>query len=298
VLLLEAPSSVAVAQIADRVWDDAGVPAGRIHTYIGQLRAALKPVGVGIDHDGAGYRIDIDPLRVDVHRFRELVQLASAQPDDATSLIEEALSLWQPRAFDWTRGTWLQTYGQRLHEELLAATLRRNAGWLAAGRHEALVDLLPSMLAEHPLDERLAEQYLRALYLSGYIGPALTFYSDFYRRMVEAQGRPPGPALRGLHLRVLRQDAPPEPEDWLPRPPRPATLPPLVAALGGIASWLGCGAGRRSRAHRERFTWWASTAHPGWGRPRSRWPGRTRSRPSSRAGHCMPICARTGRRRR
>ncbi|MGW0337105.1 AfsR/SARP family transcriptional regulator [Streptomyces sp. NPDC003011] len=61
-------------------------------------------------------------------------------------------------------------------------------------------------MAAHPLRERLVELLMLALCRTGRPTDALTAYEGARRRLAEALGADPGPALRALHQRVLRQD--------------------------------------------------------------------------------------------
>ncbi|MGX1882913.1 AfsR/SARP family transcriptional regulator [Streptomyces sp. NPDC055287] len=60
--------------------------------------------------------------------------------------------------------------------------------------------------ATPPLRERLTWPLMPTLYRSGRSSDALLAYEDTRRRIAGAMGADPGPALRSLHQRVLRQD--------------------------------------------------------------------------------------------
>jgi hypothetical protein len=63
------------------------------------------------------------------------------------------------------------------------------------------------LVRAHPLRERVRGQLMLALYRCGRQAAALEIYSDGRRRMVEAQGLEPGPALRELQEKILDQSA-------------------------------------------------------------------------------------------
>lgn len=58
----------------------------------------------------------------------------------------------------------------------------------------------------HPLRERLVWLLMLALYRNGRSSDALLAYEEARGRIAEAMGADPGPALRALHQRLLRQD--------------------------------------------------------------------------------------------
>ena len=65
---------------------------------------------------------------------------------------------------------------------------------------------LETIVAEHPLRERLREQLMLALYRSGRQAEALTTYRDGRSALVEELGIEPGRGLRELEQAILRQD--------------------------------------------------------------------------------------------
>lgn len=94
-------------------------------------------------------------------------------------------------------------------------------GWpveIELGRSFEYVHELVRLVAAHPLRERLVELLMLALYRTGRSSDALTAYEAARQRLAEALGADPGPPLRSLHARMLRQDP-----ALLPRPPVPVS---------------------------------------------------------------------------
>jgi len=92
---------------------------------------------------------------------------------------------------------------------------------LSLGDHRALTGELAQLTQEHPLRERLAGQYMVALYRSGRQAEALRAYRHLRETLVEQLGIDPNPTLVRLEQAILeqRQDL-----DWSPI--EAETLPP------------------------------------------------------------------------
>lgn len=210
VLLIEPNRVIPVDQLLDRVWADR--PPQRAHAalsgYVSRLRQVLQPVaGVDLARRSGGYLLTVDPLSVDLHRFRHLVGRAKAAPDGAAAgILAQALGLWRGDAVATLDTPWLNAVRDGLHAERLAAELDHNDLALAAGRHGDLLPALAARIAAHPLDERLAGQYLLALYRAGRQAEALGHYELLRRRLAEDLGVDPRPALQVLHKQILTAD--------------------------------------------------------------------------------------------
>ena len=92
---------------------------------------------------------------------------------------------------------------------------------LSAGPGGQLVADLQELALAHPLDERLAGLYLRALTADGRPAEALAAFEDLRRGLAETLGTDPSPALRDLHTAILR--GLPEPTGSTAALPTPTT---------------------------------------------------------------------------
>ena len=239
VLLVEAGRPVTVDQLVDRVWGDDAPQraAAALYSYLSRLRRAIaEAAGVGIAKQPGGYLLTVEPQVVDLHRFRRLiVQARGAESDKASiELITEALGLWRGEPFAGLDTPWLAATRRTLLGERFAAELDRNDVLLRLGRHGELLPALTAAVAEHPLDERLAEQTMLALYRSGRQADADERYRRIRRALADELGSDPGPGLRRLHERILAADpglAAPVDEARAPAaPPAPAAVPAQLPA--------------------------------------------------------------------
>jgi DNA-binding SARP family transcriptional activator/tetratricopeptide (TPR) repeat protein len=223
VLLIEANRMVSVEQLQNRVWGQHPPQRadGTLRTYLCRLRRALVgTVDVEIVRRPGGYRLVVDPMAVDLHRFEDLVSRArTADTDDAAALLDQALGLWRGDAFGGLDCPWLNSLRENLDRQRLAAILDRNDLALADGDHGRLLAELSGCAASHPLDERLTAQLMLTLYRCARQADALETYDRTRRLLADEFGTDPGPTLRQLHRQILVADP------VLAAPPRAATVP-------------------------------------------------------------------------
>ena len=216
VLLLSANEPVSRDALVDRLWGE-HPPAGAQHTlevYVSRLRKALEPAAGGqvvLTRPGA-YVLQTAVERIDVRRFERLAEeghraLAANSPGRAASRLSAALQLWRGSALgDLSSEPFAQVEIARLEELRLGAVEDRIESDLALGRHTAVVGELETLVAVHPLRERLHEYLMLALYRSGRQAEALAAYQSARRTLVEELGLEPGPALQRLERAILRQE--------------------------------------------------------------------------------------------
>jgi DNA-binding SARP family transcriptional activator/tetratricopeptide (TPR) repeat protein len=227
VLLLDANRCVSVDEIVDRVWGAQRLPdepRSAVLTHVSRLRSALAEIdGVAVVRQSGGYLISLDERLVDVHRFHALVKQArgAATDDHADALMEEALGLWRGEPLAGLDTPWINAARQNLLLHRHAARLDLTDIRLRRGRHAAMLGELAAQAAEHPLDERVCEQLMLALYRSGRQGDALARYRQLRQQLADELGADPGPALRQLHQQIL---------DAAPALAAPVSSPAPVAA--------------------------------------------------------------------
>jgi DNA-binding winged helix-turn-helix (wHTH) protein len=133
---------VPVADLIDALWEERPPPSARasVQILITRLRKSLAKVpGCHLDRYGDGYRLQVNPDLVDVHRFRSFVASArqSRDDDEAIRVLEQALELWRgPALADVAETARVEAIRTGLAEEHLSAVQDRIGRLLSAGRDE------------------------------------------------------------------------------------------------------------------------------------------------------------------
>jgi DNA-binding SARP family transcriptional activator/Tfp pilus assembly protein PilF len=226
-LLTDVNRVVPTEQLLDRVWADQWPQRARttLSSYLSRLRQVLAGVpGIDLKRQSGGYQLTGDPLSIDIHRFRHEVAQARSTDDPAAAaeIFEQALRLWRGTAFESLDTPWINSVRQSLEAERLAAELDRNDIALALGRHAAVLADLAYGTDAHPLDERLAGQFMLALYRCERQADALQHYERLRRQLTEELGTDPSASVQVLHKQILTGD----PALMWSKSPRPARLVP------------------------------------------------------------------------
>ncbi|HEV3358714.1 MAG TPA: BTAD domain-containing putative transcriptional regulator [Pseudonocardiaceae bacterium] len=210
-LLVNANRPVSGDELIERAWGESPPPRARntLYTYLSRLRQALSGTeDVQLLRRPAGYQLEVDEQAVDLHLFRTLTVLARANPDPeaASRLIRRALDLWRGEALPGLDTPWLHGIRATLLKDRLAAELEYTDLALTRGRHAELLATLAGQTEQRPLDERLAGQFMLALYRSGRQADALTHYQRTQARLGDELGIRPSEPLRTLHQQMLTAD--------------------------------------------------------------------------------------------
>lgn len=252
-LLLEANQSVSMEQLVDTLWGEYPPASARtiIHGYISSLRKILAaPDGQEtgekwpeIVTHGAGYRLSVAPPLVDVHQARQLIDSAhGCAPQQRSELLATALRLWRgPILSNVTSVRLHQVITPNLEELRLLALEERISADLELGRQQKLLAELPGLVEQYPLRERLTAHLILANYRVGQRAEAQAQYHSLRARLATELGIDPGPELRSLYERLLRDDESLQPTQSSgpvtvtggAQRPFPAELPPAVAGFVG-----------------------------------------------------------------
>ena len=208
VLALRAGEVVSTDRLADVVWGQAA-PATAVNTLQSHMSYLRTVFGdkCAILAQAPGYLLDLCGDGTDVQEAERLLTqgVRSAEPAEAARQLRRALNLWRGRPLaDVTGVAWLEEQAERL--DLLRLRVRQalSEARLAAGEHTQLVPELEEMAAGHPLDERIHEQLMLALYRSGRQADALAVYHRLRGTLNEELGIGPGQTLRDLEVAILQ----------------------------------------------------------------------------------------------
>lgn len=223
VLLLQEGRPMSFRALTEAVWgaEAPGQVRNLVQKYVSGLRRALAPPAADgsaaapgeaprLVWTGSGYRLD-GAVPADLLRRRDLLTRALAARDAgelraAVALAEQAEALWRGEFAEGLDGPYLAAERARWAEKRLLLLERRMEAQLTLGRYHECVHELVRQVAAHPLRERLAALLMLALYRGGQAAGALAAFEDARRRIAEELGSDPGPELRELHQRMLRQD--------------------------------------------------------------------------------------------
>jgi DNA-binding SARP family transcriptional activator/streptogramin lyase len=210
-LLLHANEPVSSDRLIEELWEGNAPQAAQasLRVAVGKLRQVLgDDERVLLETVSRGYRLRVAPEQLDVWQFERLLAEARTHPAHrAVEILDEALGLWRgPPLADLPYQSFAQSETRRLFELSLAAREERIEAELALGFHARVVAELESLVAEHPLRERLRAQLMLALYRSGRQAEALEVYREGRHKLMSELGLEPGDDLRRLEHAILSQD--------------------------------------------------------------------------------------------
>lgn len=230
VLLFAEGRTVPRPEIIAGVWGPAataGAP-GLVATYVARLRKILEPERVSRSGRGAltsqagGYRLDAGRTQVDLWQFQDAVSRAwmlrsAGEPVASLAVLEEALGLWRGAGLDGVPGPFAEAQREWLGDVRMVAVEERFDMLLDLGRHAEAAPQLANVARAHPHRERIRALLMLALYRTGRQADALALFAETRRMLVREVGVEPGPEMRELQERMLRQDPALMRRDWRER---------------------------------------------------------------------------------
>uniref|UniRef100_UPI001600F2EE AfsR/SARP family transcriptional regulator n=1 Tax=Nocardioides pelophilus TaxID=2172019 RepID=UPI001600F2EE len=242
VLALAVPEVVSTDRLVDAIWGEEppASPLPTLQVFVSKLRKSLAAAGVDgvLESRPPGYRLRIDPLDTDVHRFEAGIadarRLRDAEPEAALATYDAALAMWRgPFLGDLVDLPFVAAEAARLEELRFLAVEQRLDLVLALGRHTEVVGELEELVRLHPTREVLWGHLMTALYRSDRQADALLAYGRAREQLAEELGIDPSQALRQLELAILQQDP------ALAAPGRPAQQVSLSDGTGAEAAPVG-----------------------------------------------------------
>src|SRR5262245_10627509 len=215
VLLLHANEVVSTDRLIDEVWGGSAPSTAPkiVQGYVSGLRKLFAArAGTLLVTQPPGYALRLEEGQLDAGRFSSLAAqgraaLLGGSPGEAATLLREALALWRgPPLADFAYEPFARDEIARLDELYLATLEDRIDADLALGRQDDVVAELQTLIARHPLRERLRGQVMIALYRGGRQAEALQAYQSSRAILLEELGLEPGRALQELEQAILRQD--------------------------------------------------------------------------------------------
>ncbi|MET0425381.1 MAG: BTAD domain-containing putative transcriptional regulator [Actinoplanes sp.] len=233
-LLVDAGRPVPVGKLIERVWGQEPPRAARasLQAHITRIRQALKHApapgeqAVTLAFTAGSYLLDVDPLQVDLHRFRHLA--ASGRPEP----LRQAIALWRGEPLADVPGAWAERARQAWRREHLAASVAWGRAELTANP-AGVIRVLDELAREYPLNEALAAVVIEALAAAGQPAEALSYYDIVRRHLLDELGADPSAELQGIYQSILRRAVPAAPASAAPTDAAPAQLPADVAVFAG-----------------------------------------------------------------
>ncbi|MGH3625021.1 MAG: AfsR/SARP family transcriptional regulator [Sciscionella sp.] len=243
-LALRVDQVVPLDTLVEDVWDGRPPPSAHttLHSHVLRLRRTLgAALAQALVTRSVGYLLRGDQVEIDLHRIaalREQATKADSEGDlaGAARLLDEAMALCRgPLLADVDCAALRREHGPAAEELRTRTAEDRMDALLRLGQHHVAVGELRTLVAAHPLRERLRAQFVIALAGAGLRAEALREYQRAKQALADGLGVEPGPQLRQAHQRVRVGDVPSE----RPRQPAiPTELPHDVSGFVGRAAEL------------------------------------------------------------
>jgi DNA-binding SARP family transcriptional activator len=219
ILLLHSNEVLPVERLVDELWglEPPAKPSEAIQELVYQLRKKLeagRPRGSVLMRQGEGYKLSVSGNSLDLHRFESLLRHAeeakrSGDLGLASSTLAEALAIWRgPPLANVVCNPDATTKAEigRLEELRLSVLIDRIRIDLELGEEGEIIGELETLIAQHPLDERLRSLLMLALYRAGRQADALDVYQETRTTLLDQLGIEPSRQLKEIQQRILRQD--------------------------------------------------------------------------------------------
>jgi SARP family transcriptional regulator, regulator of embCAB operon len=216
-LVINRNRPVAIDSLIDAAWEQRPPPEARasLHAHISKLRrlmsnSGVDPAGVLVSAQ-PGYRLNVPDEACDLGRFviehKEGIKAAAAgRFEHASRHLSAALAEWRGTVLEDLRDfQFVEAFAAALAEDKLVAQTVRAEAEIACGRTHSIIGELEVLVAAHPYREPVWAQLITAYYMEERQHDALDAYRRLKTTLADDLGIDPGPTLRGLHERILRQ---------------------------------------------------------------------------------------------
>jgi SARP family transcriptional regulator, regulator of embCAB operon len=217
-LLINRNRIVPIDSMIDAVWQERPPPEARatLHAHISRLRRLVSDAGSDpgavVVSTPPGYRLNVPDQACDLGRFAMeqkagIGAAAVGRFEEASDRLSAALSEWRgPVLEDLRDFPFVEAFAAALGEDKVVALTVRAEAEIACGRTHSIISELEALVAEHPYREPLWAQLITAYYVAERQYEALDAYGRLKTALADDLGIDPGPTLRGLHQRILRQE--------------------------------------------------------------------------------------------
>jgi SARP family transcriptional regulator, regulator of embCAB operon len=191
-------------------------PKASLHSYISNLRKLISGGGsdgrIVLASAPPGYRLTVTDDGCDIGRFVAAknagVQAAATNRfEQASEHLTAALAEWRGPVLDDLRDfEFVGPFATALIEDKVVTHTAHAEAEIACHRGYAVIAGLEALVAEHPYREPLWTQLITAYYVSERQSDALDAYKRLRTTLAEDLGIDPGPTVRALSERILRQE--------------------------------------------------------------------------------------------
>lgn len=196
VLLARQGKIVPVTELVEWLWGPAADPvshAKRLHTYVSKLRRVVEnlPEPVWVKHVSAGYRLAVEPERIDYHRARSLLDRAQratkqADHDKVCELLTEVLALCDEQPLIELETDLAEAFRRTTERGLvLPAYYTLLESQLTLGFPERVISTLDEVQLRHELNVTLAKLRIDALRAADRDQEATQYFLHTYRLLQE-----------------------------------------------------------------------------------------------------------------
>ncbi len=216
-LVINRNRPVGIDSLINAVWEEWPPPGARasLHTYVSNLRrllgAAAPTTPDVLVNAPPGYRLNAADKHCDIGRFvteknAGMQEAAAGRFEQASHHLSKALAEWRGPVLEDLRGLrFVDAFATALVEDKMVAHTARAEAEIACGRAFAVISELEALTAEHSYREPLWAQLITAYYVADRQSDALNAYRRLKTILAEDLGIDPGPTVRSLHDRILRQ---------------------------------------------------------------------------------------------